>query len=179
MEQLFRAYARHFDDAEWFKAVYAACLAAVIFLVLQMMIAALFWGESPLLPLRMIGAIALGTGALVETDSIMGVMLVAFLLHFGLSIMTAWILIPLIHGNPLTVMLGTGAAAGLVIYLVNFHVLTMGFTWFEGMRGMATLVNHLLFGMVLTGAYHYQTRIPSSAATARYHPPASGGGATL
>lgn len=157
MEELIRAYARRFDQTQWFRAVYAACLAAIVFLVLQMLIAATIQGYSPWMPIRMIAAIALGTSALPETGSPVGVLVVAFLLHFGLSIITAWILAPLVHGQALGMTLATGAAAGLVIYLVNFHVLVLGFTWFEGIRGWSTLLNHLVFGTVLTGSYYWQT----------------------
>ena len=157
METLLRNYARNFDETDWFKAVYAACIAAVVFLVLQMMIAAFIQGYGPWMPVRMIGAIALGTGALAETGFPVGVLIVAFLLHLGLSIATAWVLAPVVHGNTLAMAALTGAAAGVLIYLVNFHVLVLGFTWFEGIRGWATLLNHLIFGAVLTASYHLQT----------------------
>ena len=50
----------------------------------------------------------------------------------------------------------TGAVLGVVIYLVNYHVLTLAFTWFGGMRGWLTLLNHILFGVVM--AWSYQRR---------------------
>src|SRR5690606_26034447 len=99
---------------------------------------------------------ALGPSVLPETGFPLGVALAALLIHFGLSIMTPWILAPLIERTRLGKSLLIGAALGLMIYLVNFYLLTQAFTWFGGMRGLATLVNHLIFGAVM--AWSYQTR---------------------
>lgn len=149
-------FAQKLEATRWGTAIYAALVAGITFLVLQMLISALIYGASPWLPLRMIAAIALGTGVLPETGFSLGVALAALLIHFGLSIMTAWILAPLIERTGLGKSLLFGAALGLVIYLVNFYLLTQAFTWFGGMRGLATLVNHLIFGAMM--AWSYQTR---------------------
>lgn len=150
-----QTFAHKLDETRWGTAVYAALIAGVTFLVVESIIAT--WdGYSPWLPLRMIAAIALGTGVLPETGFSLEVALAAFLIHFGLSIMTAWILAPLIEGSPLSRALLTGLGLGLVIYLVNYHLLTLAFTWFGGMRGWLTLLNHLLFGAVM--AWSYQRR---------------------
>lgn len=155
MAALTHTFAHKLDATRWGTAIYAALIAGIAFLVVQSLIAVLS-GYSAWLPLRMIAAIALGTGVLPETGFTLSVALAAFLIHFGLSIMTAWILAPLIEGSPSLRALLTGIALGLVIYLVNYHLLTYAFTWFGGMRGWLTLLNHLLFGGLM--AWSYQRR---------------------
>lgn len=138
MAESTHTFARNLEHTDWRAAVYAACIAAATFLVLQMLVAGLIFGYGPWLPVRMIGAIALGTGALAETGFPVVVTLVAFLLHLGLSIMTAFIVAPVIQGMSLPRSWLVGAAGGVVIYLVNFHLMTGVFTWFAAIRGWST-----------------------------------------
>ncbi len=153
MAELSQSFSHRLEHTRWGTAVYAACVAAVCYLVLQILIAVLIQGYSPWMPVRMIAAIVLGTGVLPETGFSFSVVLIAFLVHFGLSIMTAWIVAPIIEGADMAKAVLIGAAAGLVIYLVNFYLLTAAFSWFEGLRGWATLINHLIFGAVLAWVY--------------------------
>ena len=156
MAAISHAFARKLDATRWGAAIYAAFIAGIVYLILQTLTTALIQGYSAWLPLRMIAAIALGTSVLPELGFSLEVVLTAFLIHFGLSIMTAWILAPLIEGVSLLKAVLIGAALGLVIYLVNYHVLTAAFTWFGGLRGWSTLINHLIFGAVM--AWSYQRR---------------------
>src|SRR5690606_3845327 len=155
MAALTQSFTHTLDQTRWGTAIYAALVAGIVYLVAQSLIA-VFQGYSAWLPLRMIAAIVLGPEALPETGFSLAVTLAAFFVHFGLSIMTAWILAPLIEGNRLPWAVVTGAVLGVVIYLVNYHVLTLAFTWFGGMRGWLTLLNHILFGVVM--AWSYQRR---------------------
>ena len=40
-----------------------------------------------------------------------------------------------------------GAVFGLLLYLINFHLLTQVFPWFRELRGWITLTAHLVFGI--------------------------------
>lgn len=44
-------------------------------------------------------------------------------------------------------MLLIGAAFGVLLYLINFFVLTQVFSWFKELRGWTTLAAHLVFGI--------------------------------
>lgn len=156
MAAITQAFARKLDATRWGAAIYAAFIAGIVYLVLQSLTTALIQGYSAWLPLRMIAAIALGISVLPETGVSLEVIFTAFLIHFGLSIMTAWILAPLIEGAPLVKALLVGAVLGLVIYLVNYYLLTTVFTWFGGIRGWSTLIDHLIFGAIM--AWSYQRR---------------------
>ncbi|MEX0732241.1 MAG: hypothetical protein WED00_06535 [Aquisalimonadaceae bacterium] len=153
MAELAQTFTHKLENTQWGTAVYAALIAAVVFLVLQMLTAAVIQGLSPMLPVQMIAALALGPETMAGTGFTIVVPFVALLIHLWLSIMTAWILAPIVGDMPIAKAVGVGAVAGLVIYLVNFHVLTMAFTWFVGIRGFATLINHLIFGAVLVWVY--------------------------
>lgn len=146
-------FARKLEHTQWTAAIYAAFIAGLTFIVLQTLIAGLIQGYSFWLPVRMIAAIALGDAVLGAPGVYVTTFLVAFLIHFGLSLMTAWILAPIIQDTAPSRAVLLGAAAGLVIYLVNFYLLTFAYTWFEGLRGWATLANHLIFGAVMAWTY--------------------------
>lgn len=146
-------FAHKLENTQWGTAVYAALIAAVTYLLLQTLIISMIQGYSPMLPVQMIAALALGAEALTGTGFTIVIPVVALLIHLWLSIMTAWILAPFVGDMAMPKAVMLGAAAGLVIYVVNFHVLTLAFTWFAGIRGISTLINHLVFGAVLVWSY--------------------------
>lgn len=154
MANLTRQFARKLEDTHWGKAVTAAFIAGVSFLFLQMLISGAT-GQGAWMPVRMIAAIALGTGVLPDSGADLWVLWTAFLIHFGLSLLTAWIMAPIIQDMAMGKALAVGAGFGVLIYVVNFYLLTELFTWFAGARGLATLLNHLVFGVVL--AYSYES----------------------
>lgn len=47
----------------------------------------------------------------------------------------------------------TAAAFGALLYLVNFHAMTAWMPWFIEMRGWATFVAHLMFGLAAAVLY--------------------------
>jgi peptidoglycan/LPS O-acetylase OafA/YrhL len=47
----------------------------------------------------------------------------------------------------------TGAAFGLVLYLINFFVFIYWFPWLAELRGWATIAAHLAFGVVAALLY--------------------------
>lgn len=74
------------------------------------------------------------------------VMLVASLIHFGLSILYAAALLPL-RTPRRSIALLIGAGFGLVLYAVNLHGFTWLFPWFVEARGSSAIVAHVVFGM--------------------------------
>ena len=81
----------------------------------------------------------------------------ALLTHYILGIFSGLavsLLIAAIDGerSPGT-MQAIGAGFGALIYVINFHVLTVAFPWFVELRGWSTFVGHLVFGMALTFFY--------------------------
>ncbi len=103
---------------------------------------------------RLTAAIVLGRDVLPPAaTSSAGVMLIATVIHFGLSIGYGVIV------AMMTVRTGAGVAAligalfGMALYVVNLYGFTAIFPWFAEVRGWITLVTHIVFGVAAAAAY--------------------------
>jgi hypothetical protein len=80
-----------------------------------------------------------------------GVVAVALATHYVLGIVLGLILAAIVapfhFDSSIGMILLTGAVFGLAVYLFNFYGMARFFTWFNDMRGWATMVAHLIFGM--------------------------------
>lgn len=135
-------------------AVSAGVIAGAVFLILEMVMVPLFAGGSPWGPPRMIGAIVLGQGVLPPPATFaLGVVLVALIVHFVLSIVyalgLAWVVRAMAHGTAVLL----GGAGGLVLYFVNFYLFTAVFPWFAQARNWIGIFAHIVFGLVAVWAY--------------------------
>jgi hypothetical protein len=148
-------YERRIPD--WRAAVIAGVIAGAIFLLLEVVMA-LVMGKSPWLALSMMAGIVMGPGVATATAGLSaGLLAVALGVHFLLSIVFGLLLAASLAPFNLDSSLGMASLAGLVfglaLYAFDFHVMTMTFPWFAEARGPATLVTHLLFGLVAAGSY--------------------------
>ncbi len=138
----------------WSAALAAGAIASIAFLVLEMLLLPLVAGLSPWTALRMIAAIPLGQGVLPPPATFDAVVFfVALLLHLALSLLYALLFVRLLWRLSSSSLLLAGAAFGIVLYLVNFHVFTLMFPWFAELRGLPTLVVHTLFGLIVAWVY--------------------------
>ncbi|WP_417903642.1 sodium:proline symporter [Burkholderia territorii] len=144
--------------------LWAACCAAVCSTIIEL----LLWpiaGEDAIHDLlrdaRLTAAIVMGRsilGAPADFDpTIMGV---ATMVHAVLSLAYTVVLAKLVRGRSLGAALLAGAAFGLVLYGINLHAFTAIFPWFVAVRGVITLVAHLVFGVVAAGVYCFARRLP-------------------
>lgn len=139
---------------DWRAAVLAGLFSGFVFLILELIMVPVFMGGSPWGPPRMIAAIAMGEGVLPPPASFdLGVVLVAMLVHFPLSIVYAIVLAFLIHRMDMGVALGAGAVFGLALYLINFYGLTAVFPWFAEGRNWVSIFAHIVFGLAAAWAY--------------------------
>lgn len=141
-------------SVDWKGGIYAGLIAGLIFLILEMLMVPLFGDGSPWGPPRMIAAIVLGEGVLPPPATFdLGIVMVAMLLHFALSILYALTLAFFISrmstGSAITSRLGFG----LVLYLVNFYLFTAMFPWFAMARNWISVFAHLVFGLVAAWSY--------------------------
>jgi uncharacterized membrane protein YagU involved in acid resistance len=143
-------------------AVKAGLLAGLIFLILEMVMVPLFLGGSAWGPPRMIGAMVMGSEVLPPPATFsLGVVLVAMLVHFILSVVFAIILAFLVNRMTLGAAIGAGAVFGFVLYLVNFYGFTAIWPWFEMARNWVSVFAHISFGIAAAWAYHgYAARRP-------------------
>ncbi len=152
-------------------AVWAAIVAGVVFMMVEMILVATVGGGSPWGPPRMIGAIALGKDVLPPPATFdLGVFVVAMLIHFALSVVLGIVLGWIISRWRLGLMasIGAGAVFGLAVYLIHFYGFTVLFPWFAMARTPITVFAHVVFGVVLGWTYHaLVVRHVAAAATAR------------
>jgi hypothetical protein len=99
---------------------------------------------------RLTAAIVMGQGALDERNALtLGMIAVATLIHFSLSIAYALVLAALIRGLRRQAALLAGGIYGLALYAVNLYGFTVLLPWFAVSRGWITALTHLAFGLVL------------------------------
>lgn len=154
---------------DWTAAAVAGFAAGAVLMVLDLVWSAFFDPGGPWRISHMIAPIFLGAGAAPQ-DFHFSVLVVAIALatHYAVGIVfglfVAWIMSHLeLDGLPATAM-ATGAVLGVLLYLLNFHVLTrLFFPWLADLRGVATLAAHVVFGAVAALLYERLKRLPRAA----------------
>ncbi|MQA91824.1 MAG: hypothetical protein GEU90_16645 [Gemmatimonas sp.] len=138
----------------WSAAIWSGVIAGAAFLVLEMIMVPLFLGDSMWAPPRMIGAIVMGQDVLPPPATFdFGIVMVAVIMHFILSIVYAVVLALIIGRMGMGAAIGVGAAFGLLLYLVNFYGFTAIFPWFAMARNWVSIFAHIVFGMVAAWTY--------------------------
>lgn len=139
----------------WMDGVWAGLIAGVVFMMMEMLLVWMIKGDSPWGPPRMIAAMIMGEEVLPPPATFsFGIVMVAMMIHFMLSIVYGLLGAWMVHRFDVGLALLIGAVFGLAIYIVNFHmVVPFMFPWFVMARGAISIVSHIAFGMVLTGAY--------------------------
>ena len=135
-------------------ALWAAIIAGIVFMMLEMIMVPLFMGGSPWGPPRMIAAIGMGKGVLPPPATFdAGIMMVAMLIHFVLSVILAFLFAFIARGRAVGMATLLGAAFGLMVYLVSFYGMTAVFPWFAMGRGWIGVFAHMVYGAVLGWVY--------------------------
>jgi uncharacterized membrane protein len=142
---------------DWAAAAVSGFVAGAALMVVDLLWSALVSGESPWRTSHLIAAIVLGPNALASSEFGLGVVTAALLTHYALGIAFGLLLAFILAGFHWDSSLGmtalVGAVFGLVLYAVNFHVMTQIFAWFTELRGWPTLAAHLLFGTLAALLY--------------------------
>ncbi len=139
-------------------ALWAAIIAGIVFMMLEMIMVAVFKGQSPWGPPRMIAAIGMGKGVLAPATFDAGIMMVAMLIHFGLSVILAFLFAFIARGRTVGMATMIGAAFGLVVYVIAFYGMTAVFPWFAMGRGWIGIFAHAMYGAVLGFVYASMAR---------------------
>lgn len=123
-------------------------------MMLEMILVAVFKSQSPWGPPRMIAAIGMGKGVLPPPATFdAGIMMVAMLIHFGLSIVLAFLFAFIARGRSVGMATMIGAAFGLAAYFVFFYGMTAVFPWFATGRGWISVLSHVMYGAALGLVY--------------------------
>jgi len=144
------------ERLDWKAVIWAAIIAGIVFMTLEMVLVATVGGGSAWGPPRMIAAMVMGEGVLPPPATFeMAPMLVAMLVHLTISVVFAailgWIISSRSLGLGMSLLVGT--LFGLLIYLVNFYVFTAVWPWFAMARGMISVFAHAAYGLTLGWAY--------------------------
>jgi hypothetical protein len=140
----------------------AGVAAAVVSTLVQIVLWALLTDALPGIlfrDARLAAAIVAGPSVLqpAETPDVR-IMLIATVVHFALSIAFAAALSTVIARRSMRQSLVLGAAFGAGLYVLNLHVLTVVFPWFDISRGAITLAAHVAFGVSAAAVYRYLRR---------------------
>jgi len=138
----------------WRSALWSGVIGGVAFLVLELLLVGLFTPNPIWAPVRMIGAIVMGSGVVPPPATYDGGVLVAALaVHGILSVIYAYALSYLIYHVQKSTAIWIGLGFGLALYLINFFIFTAAFPWFAEARNWITILAHLVFGGASAWSY--------------------------
>jgi len=162
MELRMHSHDWHRRMPDWLAAVGAGLVAGAVLMVLELLWSTIFstsiGGGSPWHTSHQIAAIVLGPQTLASTAAFdFTVVAVALITHYVLGIVFAIVLAFVIDGFHYESQPGMlqliGVVFGAGLYLVNFYGLSYLFPWIADMRGWATFIGHLVFGMTAALTY--------------------------
>jgi hypothetical protein len=142
---------------DWPAAAVSGFVGGAILMVVELLWSTLVMGTSPWSTSHKIAAIVMGPGVLQTNEFNITIVAVALVTHYVLGAILGMILgaivAPFHLDSSIGMMLAAGAVFGLAIYLINFYGMVRMFPWFVDLRGWATLVAHLIFGMSTAAMY--------------------------
>lgn len=142
---------------DWSAAAVAGFAAGAVLMVLDLVWPLLFGDGNPWATAHMVSALLLGQQVLQSSGFELGVVAVALLIHYALGIFSGLVIGIVIAGvhceASLAMTQAIGYAFGVVVYFVNFYVLATLFPWFGEMRGAATFLGQLAFGVCAALVY--------------------------
>lgn len=128
----------------WRAVLWATVVSGGLFLVLVIVLPALFEGESALGPARIIGGLVLHQDPSAVSDGLIAAGVAG---HFFLSFVFTYLLALIVYRMRTRTAVGVGTAYGLALYLFNFYAMSVAFPWFADFRGATTFLSHLAFGV--------------------------------
>ncbi|MCI3205770.1 MULTISPECIES: hypothetical protein [Pandoraea] len=136
---------------DWAAAAVAGFVACAFFSAVEMLMVLLVSGQSPWVPPRMVAAIVLGPGILSQPATFdVSIVAMALMVHAAIGVVLGVVLGAIIAPFRLDSDVATvsiaGGVFGLIVYVVNFYVMTQMFPWFMESRGWTMVAGHVIFG---------------------------------
>lgn len=126
----------------------AGLVAGVVYLVTQLALSALAPETDTFAPLYRKAAMLMG-GETAGGTTTSGAFGIALLIHFTLAAAFGRLIERAVRARAPLLAAVIGAAVGVLLYAVNFHVIApSAFPWFADAAGAITAVTHALFGAV-------------------------------
>jgi hypothetical protein len=131
----------------------AGIVAGLVFAAFEMVVSAFMMGAGAFfMPLRMIGAIALGPETLEPSYSLLTASFAGVIVHMILSVIYGLIFgaIATVLGGPMA-FVGIGTVFGFALWLINFYLIApFAFPWFQEANPIVQFIAHtFVFGTVL------------------------------
>jgi len=143
----------------WGAAIWASIIGGLVFAVLEVAMVPMIQGKSPWAPLHMIGAIALGPGAMSSPDTFdLGIVATAVVVHLVLAVVYGIILAFIIMRMDTGIAVLVGGLYGLALYFINFYGFTRWFPWFADARDWISIFTHIVQSGLM--AYLYRLYSP-------------------
>lgn len=142
----------------WTVAAVSGFAAGAVLMILELLWSTVIMGASPWAISNMVAAIVLGPDTLQATaDFSLPIVATALVIHYvlgiALGLILAAILMPFHFDSSIGMATLTGAVFGIVVYIFNFYGMSHVFFWFAGMRGVAALLAHVIFGVTAAAMY--------------------------
>jgi hypothetical protein len=155
----------------WPVAAVSGFAAGAVLMVLDILWSSIVDTGSPWRTSHMIAPIFMGPdvpqspGFSFSFSVVATALAVHYVLGIAFGLVLAAIMAPLKLDASMPRAVVTGAAFGLVLYLINFFGMVLWFPWLADLRGWATVAAHLVFGVVAALLYWKLTerqRVPSA-----------------
>jgi hypothetical protein len=143
---------------DWRATVWAGVIAGILATLIQVLLWLAFTDDFPGIlfrDARLTAALVTGSSAASSQSATFdaGIMLVATVVHFALSIAYAALLVPFtVRLGNLSALLA-GAAFGITLYFLNLYGLTVIFPWFVQARSWIAAIAHVVFGVTIISVY--------------------------
>jgi hypothetical protein len=154
------AWRRRWPD--WTTAACSGLVGGAVLMVLELLWSTTVTGVSPWQTSHWIAAIVLGPQTLQSSAFSFGVVAVALATHYVLGVVFGLVLAIIIagfHYESSDVMVQViGVVFGSALYLLNFYAMDTFFPWIADLRGWATFIGHLVFGLSVVLTYQWLQR---------------------
>jgi len=158
-------------EPDWRAAAVAGLAAGAVLMVLDLCWPLTFGDGNPWVTSHKVAALLMGAQALQSSGFDLAVVAAALLIHYSLGVFSGMVIgfcIARLHFEQRAgLTLALGAVFGVLVYGVNFYVLTDFFPWFTDMRDVNTLMGHLVFGVSAALIYRRLSSTPSTPSTNR------------
>jgi len=155
----------HHHALNWSAALWSSVIAGLVFAALEMVLVRVVDGNSPWMPLHLIGAIGLGPDALSPANNFdVTIVSTAVVIHMVLAIVYGLILALIIERMDIAWAIVVGAIYGLALYYINFYGFTKAFPWFADARGGVSIFTHMVQSGLMAWIYKALDRsLPASS----------------
>lgn len=159
-----RLHAHHWErrQPDWLAAGVAGFVAGALLMTLELVWSASGAGSPVWRNSHQIAAIVMGDGALQSNAFSWSVVGAALATHYVLGIVFGLVLgaivAPFRLDSSWHAVATIGALYGVLLYGLNFYLMTAAFPWMENLRGLTTFTAHVLFGVVAALAYRQLER---------------------